>query len=142
MIQAVLTQLVVYWGHLYYLPEHSVHNRNQILANFLWSDPGMHSKIPLVKFQSLCIPKKHGGWGILNIRAFNFALLIKSLWRAIRSNGIWHDIISVKYLHGKNLQEIFWGHFNCPGVYRPFGLVSKKSSPFFLEDLFGNLGMG
>lgn len=142
MIQAVLTQLVVYWGHLYYLPEHSVHNINQILANFLWSGPGMHSKIPLVKFQSLCIPKKHGGWGISNIRAFNSALLIKSLWRAIRSNGIWHDIISVKYLHGKNLQEIFWGHFKLPRGISAIWLGFKKILSIFSGRLIWQFGNG
>lgn len=93
MIQVVLSQLFVYWGHLFYLPTSIVEDINRIIARFLWSGSGNTHKFHLVRLDSLCRPKEHDGWGILHTRNFNIALLIKSFWHAMNGPGIWSEIV-------------------------------------------------
>lgn len=39
-----------------------------------------------------------GGWGLKELHTFERALLMKSMWRGLMSNGIWNDITKNKYL--------------------------------------------
>ena len=80
---------------------------NNIISNFLWEGTRAKKKIHLCRLQILNCPKKLGGWGILNIRAFNMALLVKSLWRALSSKGIWAEIVACKYFPRCPLRFIY-----------------------------------
>ena len=40
MIQAVLSQLILYWGHLFFIPEMIIDNINRIIAQFIWRGIG------------------------------------------------------------------------------------------------------
>lgn len=107
MIQAVLSQLLVYWGHLFYLSANMVEDINRIIGRFLWNGSRDSHKIHLARLSSICRSKDHDGWGILDTRNFNIALLVKSFWRATNGSGIWSQIIKSKYLTRDSL------HFLC-----------------------------
>jgi len=45
-------------------------------------------KFHLSKLSNLTLPKKMGGWGIMNLWKFGLALLRKSLWIGILGDNI------------------------------------------------------
>jgi len=47
--QAVLSQMVVYWAHLFYLPASIIHKLNKVTANFIWGGKSEQRKFHLAK---------------------------------------------------------------------------------------------
>jgi len=60
----------------------------------------------LVRWDRLAKPKKCKGWDFKNILSFGKALAAKILWRSLFGNGLWHEVVSKKYL--KILYVIDW----------------------------------
>lgn len=61
LIQAVLSQLAIYWVHLFFLPSPVINKMKPYAANFLWGGKTFQSKIHLVKMDSIAKSKKSGG---------------------------------------------------------------------------------
>lgn len=90
---AVLSQLSVYWDHLFYLPSCTIQRLNKITANFIWGGSSVHRKFHLAKMNVISIPKQFGGWGLKDLRQFGCALLCRTLWRGIFGNSPWSILI-------------------------------------------------
>jgi len=75
MSQLVLTQLAVYWSHIYSLLASIILKINRLLANFIWGGSSNQVKIHLMKLEMISMPKKYGGWGPLDMRSFGRELL-------------------------------------------------------------------
>lgn len=101
LTQSVITQLQVYWAHLIYLRHSIIKYPNQIMDQYIWSGATHINKYHLVKLDYISMPKRLGGWGILNLRCFGWALLQKTLWRGLFGAGIYDNIIRYKYLKDK-----------------------------------------
>ena len=95
LVLAVLSQFVVYWAHLLYIPEFIMGKINAIMVQFIWSGSMDKRKFHLVALDAISIPKKIGDWGVLNIRVFNKALLMKMFWRGINGKGICQVLFNV-----------------------------------------------
>lgn len=44
--QAVLSQMAIYWAHLFYLSVSIIHKLNKVMANFIWGEKSEQRKIP------------------------------------------------------------------------------------------------
>lgn len=75
------------------------------MALFIWFGSREMHKYHLIKLEKINIPKEVGGWGILDIKIFSLALLLKALWRGIFNEGIWGDIVNTKYLRQNPLKS-------------------------------------
>jgi len=106
LTQALLAQLVVYWAHIFFLPVSIINEMNRLSTNFLWGKNSNQSKIHLSKLDKISVPKKLGGWGLLDMRTCGRALLCKLLWRGIFGDGLWSLTIKKKYLQDKDLE--YW----------------------------------
>lgn len=53
LVQAVLSQLAVYWAHLYFLPSSVINKMCSLAANFLWGGRSFQFKFHLVKMDSI-----------------------------------------------------------------------------------------
>jgi len=106
LAQSVLVQLAVYWAHLFYIPASIIHMMSRIMANFIWGGESEKRKYHLSKLSDISLPKKSGGWGLLDLSTFGKALICKSLWRGIFGDGAWSMIIKKKYMANKDI--IFW----------------------------------
>lgn len=106
LAQSVLNQLVVYWAHLYFLPTSIIQSMNKLTTNFIWGRQAGKTKYHLSKMSYISLPKSRGGWGLLDLRNFEKALLCKTLWRGIYEEVPWSNIIRKKYLGKKDLS--FW----------------------------------
>lgn len=84
-----------------------------IIANFIWSGMKNKNKYHLTKLDHISMPKRLGGWGILNLRRFDYALLLKSLWKGIFGEGTWGMIIKHKYL--KDIDFLVFLRRRCIG---------------------------
>ena len=63
-------------------------------------------KFHLADWLLLSKPTALGGWGIKHLGWFSISLRLKSFWLALSRNGIWFNVLSVKYL--KNLSVVSW----------------------------------
>jgi hypothetical protein len=63
--------------------------------NFLWHGKDIHkSGACLVKWEKVCLPKKAGGLGVLDLKQQNKALLIKNLYKFYNCQNIpWAPLI-------------------------------------------------
>eukprot|EP00253_Pinus_taeda_P001784 PITA_01784 len=104
LTQVVLSQLVVYWAHIFFLPASIIHKMSRISANFIWGGKSNQRKFHLSKMENISLPKNLSGWGLLDLRNFGKALLCKSLWRGIFGEGPWSITIKKKYMKGKDLE--------------------------------------
>lgn len=135
LTRAVLSQLAVYWAHIFFLPASIVQKMNKISANFIWGGNKTKGSYHLTALDKISRPKSAGGWGLLDSRTFGKALLCKSLWRGIFGEGSWSNIIKVKYMRGKGLE--YWYRLGRIGTKygSAIWLSFRKLEKFFLKHL-------
>lgn len=142
LVKSVLTQLSVFWGHLFLLPPCIISSINRIISCFIWGAKADCYKLHLSKLDSLSLPKIFDGWGILNIKIFGTALICKSLWRGVYGSSIWSDIVRQKYLKGRGIE--YWYRFQSIGSKRGSAIWSsfRKVQGYFLGNLKWNIHTG
>lgn len=142
LVQSVLSQLSVYWSHLFHLSASIIKKMCSIVGNFLWGGKSFQSKINLVKMEIISRPKNIGGWGLLNMKIFGKALLCKSLYRGIFGSGPWRKIIQNRYLKGCSLE--FWYRRSSFGIKSGSAIWNsfRKILPFFIQNLRWRLYSG
>lgn len=142
LVQAVLSQMAIYWAHLFFLPLSISKKMTSLAANFLWGGRSHQSKIHLAKMDLITRPKKKGGWGLLHMNSFGKALLCKSLIRGIYGKSLWSNIINQKYLKGRSM--VYWFRRKSLGI-RSGSFIWKsfrKLQSFFLGNLKWTLSFG
>ena len=77
LINSVLSALPIYLLSFFKIPKKVVHKIVSIQRNFLRGGHQEASKIPWVKWDTVCLPKNKGGLGIKDLSKFNEALLGK-----------------------------------------------------------------
>lgn len=93
---------------------------NKYLRNFLWRKFGMEDRgTTLIAWSKVCLPKKQGGLGIIDIALHNKALLMKNLFKFLNKEDIpWIKLIWEKYYHteapkGKAEGSFWWKSHIC-----------------------------
>ncbi|KAK2650981.1 hypothetical protein Ddye_018470 [Dipteronia dyeriana] len=77
LIKSVTSALPVYFKQTIKLPMDIYTSLDKINRNFLWGSSDAKKKIHLVKWDTVCLPKKLGGLGINKMKLMNQALLAK-----------------------------------------------------------------
>lgn len=95
LVQAVLQQFMVYWAHLYAIPK-KILKIDYGTLSVEWRK--REGKVPFGEVGVDNEVKGTWGWGLKELHTFERALLMKSMWRGLMSNGIWNDITKNKYL--------------------------------------------
>jgi len=113
IINYVLTTLPIYLLSFYRIPKKVVQKIVSIQRNFLWGGDNDISKIPWVKWDTVCLPKVRGGLGIKDLNKFNEALLGKWGWQlANNPHQLWARTLVSKYggwhalLYGRGSADI------------------------------------
>ncbi|KAL6655429.1 hypothetical protein ACP70R_006255 [Stipagrostis hirtigluma subsp. patula] len=147
MVNSVLSSLPTFYMCSISIPVTVLDQIDKYRRHCLWrgSDPAS-KKPPLVSWDMVCKPKKHGGLGVIDLRVQNKALLMKNLhkfynksdlpwvslvWESYYSNGKlpsdrkigsfwWKDVLK--------LQTEFKGMASC--------LVNNGASIYFWHDLW------
>ena len=77
-------------------------------SQFFWQCDEHKRKYHLAKWDILCQPKEQGGLGIHNLELKNTVLLSKWLYRLLKTNDTWQQILRNKYLGTKPLVQVQW----------------------------------
>ena len=142
LTKSVITQLCVYWEHIYYIPVAIINKLNRIMAHYLQAGGMTKHKYHLTKLDNITTLKWMGDQGILDLLWFRSILLQKEIWRGIFGEGIWSNIVKHKYL--KDLDFSIWFHQDQIGtsmgstIWHSF----KKYHHYFLQNLCWVLGAG
>lgn len=71
---------------------------DKMCRGFIWGDTEAQRKIHLVAWDDLCIPKSHGGLGLIDMRKVNKASAMKAGWRlCTRRDDMWVQVVRSKY---------------------------------------------
>ena len=98
LIRVVLTSMPVYWLALVPIRKSILEKLKKLIFSFLWGSSVEKRKYHLVDWLSLSWPTSLRGWGIKHLGWFSLSLCLKSLWMVLKGTGIWHQILSTKYL--------------------------------------------
>jgi hypothetical protein len=75
-------------------------------SRFFWQSDGHKKKYRLTRWNIICRPKDQGGLGIEVLEVKNKCLLCKWLFKILTGNGVWHELVSNKYLHSRSLSQV------------------------------------
>ena len=105
LIRSVLSSLPVFWMALVPIPSSILDKLRKLIFSFLWGSSSKHKKFHLVDWHLLARPTSLGGWGIKHLPSFSISLRLKILWITLNNNGIWHQLLSVKYMKKQPLHS-------------------------------------
>lgn len=111
------------------------------MANFPWSDSGSKWRIPLARLNLIFKSVKKAGWGILNFRSFNLALLVSNLWQIFGEKGFWKTLWWWNTSTVVDLRSGYVRDYHRKHVYQQCGEAFRLQSHGLAVILFGLLAM-
>ena len=107
LIKSVLQGVECFWLSILPIPAGVKSKIVQLCRNFLWSGNCTINKKPLVAWREVTLPKIEGGLGLRNSKAWNKALLSKTLWDIqSKKDSLWVQWVHQIYMKG----DCFWGY--------------------------------
>ncbi|GFZ14568.1 hypothetical protein Acr_24g0007580 [Actinidia rufa] len=107
LIKSVLQGVECYWLSILPIPVGVKSKIVQFCRNFIWSGKCTINTKPLVAWKEVTLPKVEGGLGLWNSKAWNKALLSKTLWNIqAKKDSIWFQWVHQVYMKG----GCFWGY--------------------------------
>ena len=98
LLKSVLNSLPVYALSFFKAPTGIISSIESLLNNFFWGGSEDCRKITWIGWKTLCSKKKHGGFGVRNLKEFNVALLGKWCWRLLMDrDGLWCRVLVARY---------------------------------------------
>ncbi|GFS34515.1 hypothetical protein Acr_00g0034340 [Actinidia rufa] len=93
LVKSVLQGVECFWLSILPIPAGVRAKIDQLCRNFLWSGKCNENKRPLVAWKEVSLPKIEGGLGIRNSKAWNKALLSKTLWDIqAKKDSLWGTV--------------------------------------------------
>ncbi|GAV92977.1 hypothetical protein CFOL_v3_36355, partial [Cephalotus follicularis] len=88
LIRSTLASMHVYWCSTFILPAEVIRECERTLRRFLWGGKGTNQKRSLVKWTKICLPRSEGGLGVISLKAWNQALLLKQIWNILNDHSL------------------------------------------------------
>nr|GEW88003.1 hypothetical protein [Tanacetum cinerariifolium] len=134
LIRSVLSSIHIYWASIFILPNHIVHDLEQLVRVFLWCQGEMKKGKAKVAWDSVCKPKHEGSLGIRRIDDFDIALTATYIWSILtHRESLW-----VKWVHTYKLKGRSFWDVPCRGDIR-FSIMAQLQVPLLLDDIDGVL---
>ena len=105
LINSVLTSLPMFLLSFFLIPVGVRKRLDYFRSRFFWQSDSVKKKYRLTKWNIVCRPKDQGGLGIQVLDIKNKCLLSKWLFKILREEGVWQELLSNKYLQGKTLAQ-------------------------------------
>ncbi|GFS31042.1 hypothetical protein Acr_00g0015330 [Actinidia rufa] len=137
LIKSVLQAVECYWLSILPIPVGVRKKITQLCRNFLWNGKATVNKKPLVAWKDVCLPKHEGGLGIRNTKAWNKALICKTLWDIqAKKDSLWVQWIHQIYMNQVNFWEYRNRHEDSPFMKQI--IISLRDEIIEEEGLVGN----
>ncbi|GFZ00486.1 O-methyltransferase family protein [Actinidia rufa] len=115
LIKSVLQGVECFWLSILPIPTGVKSKIVQLCRNFLWSGKCTVNKRPLVAWREVSLPKDEGGLGLGDSKAWNKALLTKTLWDIqAKKDTLWVQWIHQRYMKGGSFWEYMPKHEDSP----------------------------
>ncbi|KAK9911967.1 hypothetical protein M0R45_035844 [Rubus argutus] len=120
LINSVTAAIPNYAMQTVRLPMSICNDLDKLNRNFLWGDTENKKKIHLVNWDTVCLPKTLGGFGIKKSSDMNQAMLAKAGWRLFQHDpGLWASMYREKYLqHGHLVDQNYQQPKDCSSTWR------------------------
>lgn len=90
-----------YWLSIFTIPAIVIDRIEGMCRRFLWG-----SNKGRVAWRQVCHPKEEGGLGLRDLRAWNKALLVKTLWNIhLKKDTLWVKWVNEFFLRGASIWE-------------------------------------
>jgi hypothetical protein len=106
LIKTSLSSTTIYHMSVFLLPKTTIHKMDKIMRRFFWQGGRLKRKYQMVKWDTVCKVKKNGGMGLKNLRKMNVSLLCKWRWLLESGEGIWQEIVNLKYVKNYPICDI------------------------------------
>lgn len=104
LIKTVIQGLCYFWFCALSAPTSVLDQIDRISLHFLWGCRGTSNKRALVSWSRVCLPKAEGGLGVMQLCAWNQALLVKNLWDLhLNKELLWVQWVNGRYKIHNNL---------------------------------------
>jgi hypothetical protein len=108
LIKTCIASIPIYLLSFFKFPKCAIDLINSHMTHCFWDSYEGHRKMHLANWHLICMKKKHGGLGVLDIKDLNLCLLGSRVKRYILDeNKIWRKVVHNKYGRRRN---IFWFH--------------------------------
>ncbi|KAJ4812133.1 RNA-directed DNA polymerase (reverse transcriptase)-related family protein [Rhynchospora pubera] len=110
LVSSVLSAIPIFFMSVFRLHVWVLKAIDKLRRNFLWGRAyGPSNGIPLLAWDRVCLPKSLGGFGILNLKLLNIALLMKWLWRlSAQPTSQWSVIANLLISNKNRLSPLSW----------------------------------
>ncbi|GFS30063.1 hypothetical protein Acr_00g0009910 [Actinidia rufa] len=109
LVKSVLQGVECFWLTILPIPAGVKAKIVQLCRNFLWSGSCNSHKTPLVSWKEATLSKEEGGLGIRDIKAWNKALISKTLWDIQAKK----DTIWVQWVHQIYMRSTGFWEYKC-----------------------------
>eukprot|EP00268_Persea_americana_P028557 TRINITY_DN27713_c0_g1_i3.p1 TRINITY_DN27713_c0_g1~~TRINITY_DN27713_c0_g1_i3.p1 ORF type:complete len:189 (+),score=14.42 TRINITY_DN27713_c0_g1_i3:725-1291(+) len=100
LINSALSTLHNFWSIVFMLSKSDFQRIDRYIRNFLWDARGKDTYIQPIAWDSICLPKSHGGLGIKSVLNLNKASLHRRVWNVVlNKQTCWNFWLHAKYLH-------------------------------------------
>lgn len=105
LIKSALSNLPLYFMSLFPVPRGIINKISALQRNFLWNGRPEKNSMPLIKWDSIQLPRKLGGLSVGNLFHRNLALLYKWVWRYFSDqSALWRYVIQNKYKYAQSFR--------------------------------------
>ena len=123
LIKSVLQGVECFWLSILPIPSRVKSKIVQLCRNFLWSGKCTTNKRPLVAWKEVTLPKVKGGLGLRDSKAWNKALLSRTLWDIqSKKETLWVQWVHQRYMKGCCFWEYMTKHEDSPLIKQVISL--------------------
>uniref|UniRef100_A0A803PQB5 Reverse transcriptase n=1 Tax=Cannabis sativa TaxID=3483 RepID=A0A803PQB5_CANSA len=107
LIHSTLIGLRYYWMRVFLLPQSVIKEIEKLCRGFLWGLKDNRSRVHLISWERVCLPKAYGGLGFKDGTKWNKASLARFIWDLMNKKDLlWVKWINSNYLKGSD----FWSY--------------------------------
>ena len=98
LIKVVTQAISTYTMSVFKLPDTLCDEMTSMVRAFWWGHFHGKNKMAWLSWDKVCVPKREGGLGFRNLKAFNLALLTKQGWRLqTNTNSLVYCVLKACY---------------------------------------------
>ena len=121
LLNSILSSLPIYYMSVLKLPQWVLSEIDKIRRRFLWHGAADQvNGYSLANWDMVCQPKSNGGLGILDLKIFNYALLLKWHWWWFKPEKQIMENIASEHSGRKRLGTRIRSIFGCNGGHQIF----------------------